>query len=144
MAASQGLTARVHTLIRTTIGQYYVNKAVTRGLARPNAQPGSVTFVQRFGSALNLNLHFHMSFLEGIYVDRTAQGLRPRFVTGEPPSDADIAAVVQKISRRVIRTLRQRGSLEADTDDVGATGHDPLCDDTPELARIIATIIRGR
>src|SRR5262250_189525 len=55
MAASQELTAKVHTIIRTTIGQYYVNKAVTRGLARAHVQPGSVTFIQRFGSALNLN-----------------------------------------------------------------------------------------
>ena len=31
MAASPDLTAKVHTIIRTTIGQYYVNQAVTRG-----------------------------------------------------------------------------------------------------------------
>jgi transposase-like zinc-binding protein len=55
MASSQDLTAMVHTIIRTTIGQYYVNKAVTRGFERSNIQPGSVTFIQRFGSALNLN-----------------------------------------------------------------------------------------
>jgi hypothetical protein len=59
MAASQELTAKVHTIIRTTIGQYYVNKAVTRGLARAHVQPGSVTFIQRFGSTLNLNLHYN-------------------------------------------------------------------------------------
>jgi hypothetical protein len=54
MAASQELTAQVHTIIRTTIGQYYVNKAVARGYARASLQPGSVTFLQRFGSAMNL------------------------------------------------------------------------------------------
>src|SRR4030095_7188220 len=102
MASSPGLTAQVHTIIRTTIGQYYVNKAVTRGYARANIQPGSVTFIQRFGSAINLNLHFHFVFLEGVYLDRTDQGLKPRFVQGEPPSDTDIAAVVQKISRRAL------------------------------------------
>ena len=55
IASSQDLTAKVHTIIRTTIGQYYVNKAVTQGLARANIQPGSVTFLQRFGSAINVN-----------------------------------------------------------------------------------------
>ena len=54
MAASQDLTATVHTIIRTTIGQYYVNQAVTRGRARQQVQPGSVTCIQRFGSALNV------------------------------------------------------------------------------------------
>src|SRR5207302_6031574 len=43
MAASQDMTATVHTIIRTTIGQYYVNQAVKRGLERQKVQPGSVT-----------------------------------------------------------------------------------------------------
>src|ERR671924_1093630 len=80
MAASQDLTATVHTIIRTTIGQYYVNQAVTHGVARQKAHPGSVTFIQRFGSAINLNLHFHVIFLEGVYLDRLDQGLTPRFI----------------------------------------------------------------
>jgi hypothetical protein len=54
MAASQELTAQVHTIMRTAIGQYYMNKAVTRGFERADIQPGSVTFIQRFGSAINL------------------------------------------------------------------------------------------
>jgi hypothetical protein len=109
MSSSQDLTAKVHTIIRTTIGQYYVNQAVTRGIERQKVQPGSVTFIQRFGGAMNLNLHFHMLFLEGAYLDRTDQGLKPRFVKVEPPSDADIAELLQKISRRVIHTLRHLG-----------------------------------
>jgi len=28
---------------------------------------GSVSFVQRFGSALNLNPHFHVLMLDGVY-----------------------------------------------------------------------------
>src|SRR6266478_5582075 len=82
MAASQELTAKVHTIIRTTIGQYYVNQVVTHGVPRDEIQPGSVTFIQRFGSALNLNVHFHMVFLAGVSLDRTDQGLKPRFVKG--------------------------------------------------------------
>src|SRR5499427_3447664 len=97
MAASQELTAKVHTVIRTTIGQYYVNQALQRGHARATVHPGSVTFLQRFGSALNVNLHFHCVFIEGVYLDRTNEGRTPRFLAGEPPSDADIATVLQKI-----------------------------------------------
>jgi hypothetical protein len=83
-------------------------------------------------------------FLEGVYLDRTDQGLKPRFVKGEPPSDADITAVVQKISRRVIRTLRQLGYLEAGSDGAIPTGHDPLRDDAPELARTLAASVQQR
>ena len=53
MAASRELTARVHTIIRRTIGQYYVNQAVKRGATRATVQPGSVTFLQRFGGSIN-------------------------------------------------------------------------------------------
>jgi hypothetical protein len=33
--------------------------------ARGHGQPGSVTFLRHFGGSINLNLHFHMIFLEG-------------------------------------------------------------------------------
>ena len=106
MASSQDLTATVHTITRTTIAQYYVYQAVQQGLPRQKVQSGTVTFMQRFGGALSLNLHFHFVFLEVVYLDRTDQGLKPRFLKGEPLSDTDIADVVQNISRRVIHTLR--------------------------------------
>jgi hypothetical protein len=144
MAASQELTAQIHTIIRTTIGQYYVNQAVTRGVPRDQVQPGSVTFIQRFGSALNLNLHFHILFLEGVYLDRTEASCKPRFVKGESPSDTDIATVVQKISHRVIRKLRQLGYLEAGGDAAVATGYDPLVEEAPALARTLAASVQQR
>src|SRR5215831_5166677 len=118
--------------------------AVTRGVPRDQLSPGSVTFIQRFGSALNLNLHFHCIFLEGVYLDRTAAGRKPRFVTAEPPSDADVADVLQKISHRVIRKLRQLGYLEAGGDAAVATGYDPLVEDAPELARTLTASVQQR
>jgi Putative transposase len=118
MAASKDLTAKVHTIIRTTIAQYYVNQAVKRGIERQQVQPGSVTFLQRFGGSLNMNLHFHVVFLE--------------------------AKVLQKISRRVIRTLRRLGYLEAGIDAAVATGYDPLRSDEPALARTLAASVTQR
>jgi hypothetical protein len=87
---------------------------------------------------------YHVVFLEGVYLDRTEAGLKPRFLKGEPPSDADIAAVLQKISRRVIRTLRQWGYLETSSAAAVATGSDPLRDDEPELARTMAASVTQR
>ena len=144
LAASQDLTATVHTIIRTTIGQYDVNQAVTCGVPRDQVQPGSVTFLQRFGSALQLHLHFHCVFLEGVSCDRTAARLKPRFVKSEPPTDTDIAAVVQKLSHRVSRTLRSLGYLEAGGDAAVATGSDPLVEDAPALARTLAASVTQR
>src|SRR5438445_8654801 len=143
-APSKELTAKVHTIIRTTIAQYYVNQAVKSGIVRQKVQPGSVTFIQRFGGAINLNVHYHVVFLEGVYLDRTDQGLKPRFVKVEPPSDADIADVVQMISRRVIRKLRHLGYLEAGSDAAVATGDDPLMADEPAFARTLAASVTQR
>jgi hypothetical protein len=49
---------------------------------------------------------YHFIFLDGVYLDRSAQGLKPKFVKLSAPSDADIAAVVAKLSQRVLRKLR--------------------------------------
>jgi hypothetical protein len=143
-APSRDLTAQVHGIIRTTLAQFYVNQAVKRGAERQKVQPGSVTFLQRFGGALQLNVHYHVIVMEGVFLDRTDQGLKPHFLKGEPPSDADVAHVVQKISRRVIRHLRQLGYLEAGMDVPAATGYDPLLDNEPELARTMAASVTQR
>jgi ribosomal protein S27E len=41
------------------------------GLTRRQAQCGAVTLIQRFGSALNLNVHFHMLVPDGVYLTDT-------------------------------------------------------------------------
>src|SRR2546422_208761 len=82
--------------------------------------------------------------MEGVYLNRTDQGRKPRFLQGEPPSDADIATVLQQISHRVIRQRRRLGYLEASMDAAGATGYDPLRDHEPELARTMAASVQHR
>jgi hypothetical protein len=54
MASSRELMAQIHTTIRTSIAQFYVNEAVKRGVERQKVQPGSVSFVQHFDSRINL------------------------------------------------------------------------------------------
>ena len=58
-----------------------------RGLRR--GQCGAVAFVQRFGDALNLNVHFHPLVLDGVY-GANPDGL-VRFRPLPPPDDAEVA-----------------------------------------------------
>jgi hypothetical protein len=51
-------------IVYRTIAGQIVRKA---GFRRETGDTGAVTFVQRFGSALNLNVHFHMIFPDGAY-----------------------------------------------------------------------------
>jgi hypothetical protein len=107
-------------------------------------QPGSVTFVQRFGGSINVNLPYHMIFLEGSMKSAVLRAASHGFAPQEPPTDAEIAAVLDKISQRVIRALRTLGYLEAGTEDVVPTGYNPASDDDPELARTLAASVQQR
>ena len=53
-------------------------------MGHDRARWGSVTFVQRFGSSLNLNPHIHVLMLDGVYVDGEDA---PVFVPAPPLSD---------------------------------------------------------
>ena len=37
------------------------------GLSRKEGMTGAITLIQRFGGAVNLNIHFHMLFVDGVY-----------------------------------------------------------------------------
>ena len=52
-------------------------------MGHDRARWGSVTFVQRFGSSLNLNPHVHVLMLDGVYVDGEDA---PVFVPAPAPS----------------------------------------------------------
>ena len=61
------------TIVYRAIASFLIKKA---GLTRRKAQCGAVTLIQRFGSALNLNVHFHMLIPDGVYVRGTPPYLR--------------------------------------------------------------------
>ena len=53
-------------LVNTTLCSFLIKKA---GLTKKSgARTGSLTFIQRFGGSLNLNIHFHTLFLDGVYI----------------------------------------------------------------------------
>jgi hypothetical protein len=57
-------------------------RAACGGVGR-SAACGAITFVQRSGDALNLNVHFHSLVLDGVYLEGT--GERPSFRPLPPP-----------------------------------------------------------
>jgi len=55
--------------------------------------------IQRFGSALNLNIHFHMLFLDGVYVERPDGSLRFRWLKAS--TSAEVNHLSHTLARRV-------------------------------------------
>ena len=113
------------------VGGWYRRQAQAMGHDR--ARWGSVTFVQRFGSSLNLNPHVHVLMLDGVYVDGEEA---PVFVPAPPLSDQAVQQIVETSARRIIRLCTKRGLL----DDTAA---DPLADEEPVLAALTAASVRG-
>ncbi|EHH6627144.1 IS91 family transposase, partial [Escherichia coli] len=64
-------------IVYRVIATHLVKKA---GHTHQVAKTGAVTLIQRFGSALNLNVHFHMLFLDGVYVEQSHGSARFRWV----------------------------------------------------------------
>jgi hypothetical protein len=106
------------------------------GVAR--GQCGAVTFVQRFGDALNLNVHFHSLLLDGVYAQGPSGALR--FLPLPPLEDAAVARVVAQVARHIARLLERRG-LGPEADPAEA---DPLAEDQPLLAQIYGASVASR
>ncbi len=90
----------------------------------PAEQCGAVTFIQRFGSALNLNVHFHT----------LGQGQPPRFMALPPPSADVVARVLAGTARRIQRGVEARAEDDPDA----------LARDEPLVALRAAASIRTR
>lgn len=106
LAQNRGIQARCLTIVHRAITAYLRKKAARQGLRAP-IEPGAVTLIQRFGGSLNLNVHYHMLFLEGGYY-QTRRG--PKFWRSGPPTDEDIQDLVVTIAKRVIRAPHLRRS----------------------------------
>lgn len=78
--------------------------------APPSARPGAVSFLKRFGSALNEHWHYHRCVSDGVFDTADYGSLRFVFAT----IDAQSAAKVQaRVRRRVLAAYRRRGWLDA-------------------------------
>lgn len=108
-ASRPELMGKVLGIVYRAIASHLIKKA---GLTQKTAKTGAVTLIQRFGSALNLNVHFHMLFLDGIYVENKYG--KTTFQRTNAPNQEELAKLVHTISHRVARYLERQGILERD------------------------------
>jgi len=109
-ATRPAVMGEVLGIVYRVIATHLVKKA---GETLGTASTGAVTLIQRFGSALNLNIHFHMLFLDGVYVEARE---RLRFRRVKAPERAELEALVQSVSERVGRHLERQGLLVRDAE----------------------------
>ena len=80
---------------------------------------GSVTFVQRFGSAMQLSIHYHVVMPDGVFVRADDGGVSFRRLPA--PDDEDVEALLGRCAARVLRLLRRElGDDEPEADGLAA------------------------
>ena len=86
-----------------------------------------MTPIQRFGGALDINVHFHLLALDNVYVERPDGTLRLRRV--EAPTSAGLDAPAAILAHRIGCLLEPPGARrEAPLADPGRQGPLPLQD----------------
>jgi hypothetical protein len=112
-ATRPAVMGRVLGIVYRTLATHQIRKA---GHTHESARTGAVTLIQRFGSALNLNIHFHMLLLDGVYTDGHAVQAKPHFQRVKAPDRAELEQLVYAISERTGRYLERQGLLVRDQD----------------------------
>jgi hypothetical protein len=137
MAYDARLTSDVlNVFIRALFGELRRRAHELLDLGSP--QCGAVTFVRRFGDALNANVHFHCTVIDGVYA--AGEDGRPEFYHLPAPEDEDVLRLTTLVSQRVQSLLQRRGfGTGADSQQAN-----PLSQDDPGMAALLANSVRRR
>ena len=109
-----------------------------RRLGVRDGQTGTLTVIQRFGGALNLNIHFHTLVLDGAFTTSAPEGMQ--FHPTPPPTDVEVARLLTTIRAGILRWLGRRGlGPEAEGSRV-----DPVAEESPVLAGLSSASVQGR
>src|SRR5437762_735658 len=99
LAWDHGLCRAVLAIYVRALLSFERRRARRRGIG--DGRSGAVTAIQRFGSAVNVNVHFHTLVLDGVFTaDATAAR---RFDPAPAPTDREVARLLATIHRRVLR-----------------------------------------
>jgi hypothetical protein len=102
---------------------------------------GAVTAIQRFGSALNTNVHFHMLVAQGVFFEKGDGTLG--FAPAPAPADVEVARLLATVRRRIVRLVKRHGiDLEQPSDEVEPA--DERLFECPVYAEIQDASVAGR
>jgi hypothetical protein len=87
-----------------------INQHLQRESGIPDGQPGAVVFVQRFGSAANLNVHLHIVAIDGVYELKSTGRLK--FYNARAPSEESTTTLAESIVKGINNYLIKKGRLE--------------------------------
>jgi hypothetical protein len=86
-----------------------------RALGIRGGETGAVSFVQRFGGAMNINPHIHSLLPDGLFVPGQQDSNELTFVPLPEPTTADIEALTLRIARRLTAAVERQCSDDSET-----------------------------
>ena len=139
IARDARLCRRVRKVFLRAVFASYQRRAEREGVAAGCS--GAVCFQQRFGSALNLNPHFHALVLDGVYATSRSNPLaEPVFHELAPPDIEELSRLVRDVRDRVLRVLQKRGLFTPEHELAPA----PAEDEASLFSFLSAASIQGR
>jgi hypothetical protein len=115
MARDKEVLSGVHSIFVRTLFAWQ-RRAAKKLDGLDNVLPGAVTFVQLFGSALNLNPHFHSLLTDGVFVDLGAEK-ELVFLEQMPPTQDEVEELTWNLACRVTRFItawKEHNGLDGD------------------------------
>ncbi|HEX8821578.1 MAG TPA: transposase [Archangium sp.] len=103
-----GLLSDVLTVFLRAVFALQRRRARRQGIRR--GQVGAVSFIQFFGSALQVTPHFHSLVPDGAFVQREG-GVH--FAPLPPPTQDEVERLLRVVRHRVLRLLEKRGAMPA-------------------------------
>jgi hypothetical protein len=113
LAIRPKIMARCLEITTSAINDYYRKKS---GLKKTHSKTGAVTLIQRFGGAINLNVHFHQLFVDGAYGLDASKDFT-EFHSVCSPSLEELDQVLKQIIQRVTRYLEKQKIIIRDEED---------------------------
>lgn len=113
LAVRPKIMSEVLNIVTSTISGHLCKKA---GFKKSQAKAGVVTLIQRFGGSINLNVHFHQLYLDGVY-ELDNEGRPSTWHMTKAPTKSELSEVLNKIIKRITKLLEKKGIIQRDEED---------------------------
>lgn len=110
MAAHPNAMSGVLQIFHRSLNTFLAKKA---GL-KAQAKTGAITFIQRFGGSLNLNIHFHTLCLDGTY--SFSNNSSQFHLTGAPKQE-ELDKLLKQVVKRIVKYLEKKELILKDEED---------------------------
>ena len=104
MAKNPKLQSEILTITIRAISGLLKKKAKRNGI-KGKLEYAVVTVIQKFGGSINVNPHYHMLWVDGLYDVSGANAIFHELT----PTNNDIINLVEMLSQRILRSLKRKG-----------------------------------